>query len=347
MENKALKRYHRQILLEELGISGQQKLQKAAVLIIGAGGLGCPLLFYLGAAGIGKIGIIDGDNIAESNLHRQILFQQQDIGVNKAEKAVERLKLLNPELQLQAYPFYLSPENATDLLGEYDLVIDGSDNFPTRYLVNDTCVSLGKTLVFGSIFRFEGQVSVFNYHGGPNYRSCYPEPPKQENSPNCGDAGVIGPLPGIIGSIMANEAIKIICGFGDSLSGKLLIFNALNNDMQLFNIQPKHPQDDQPQNTKKTIVYQEIFPSELLEWEENHIPFCLIDVREAHEFEMDNIGGIHISLYELEEKIDTLAFQNRLVFCCTSGAKSRMATKIIGNKREENLFIISLLNRDK
>ncbi|MBB2150464.1 HesA/MoeB/ThiF family protein [Pedobacter gandavensis] len=367
MEKEALKRYNRQILLEELGTAGQEKLQKAAVLVIGSGGLGCPLLFYLAGAGIGKIGVVDGDTVDESNLHRQILFQQEDLGKNKALKAIERLKLLNPSLDLQAYPFHISSENAADLIQGYELIIDGSDNFPTRYLVNDTCVSLKKPLVFGSIFRFEGQVSVFNYQGGPNYRNCYPEPPAGHDIPNCAEAGVIGPLPGIIGSMMANEAIKVICGFGDCLSGKLLIFNALNYDMQLFNIQPEEHQDlksgnsdqktePQRQETehadqnskpllKKAIAYEEVYPEELLEWEANKLPFCLIDVREAHEFEMQNIGGIHISLYELGEKIDELPFQHRLVFCCTSGGKSRMATKIVGTKRTEKLFIISLLNQ--
>lgn len=356
MKNKGFNRYQRQILLEELGIEGQNKLQKSAVLVIGAGGLGCPLLFYLTGAGIGKIGIIDGDTIAESNLHRQLLFQQQDIGENKALKAVERLKLLNPGLELNAHPFHISQDNAHKWIGEYDLVIDGSDNFPTRYLVNDTCVALAKPLVFGSIFHFEGQVSVFNYQGGPNYRNCYPEPPSSKDSPNCGDSGVIGPLPGIIGSMMANEAIKIIAGFGTTLSGKLLIFNALNYDMQVFNIQTENqqtPENKEPKSEglpavpvpKKKISYEEIFPKELLEWEAQNLNFCLIDVREAHEFEAENIGGIHISLYELEERIDELPFQNRLVFCCTSGAKSRMATKIIGEKRKEELFIVSLLNR--
>ena len=349
MENEGLKRYHRQIILGELGLEGQQKLHKSSVLIIGAGGLGCPLLFYLAGAGIGKIGVMDGDTVEESNLHRQVIFQQQDIGKNKASTAVERLNLLNPTLQLQAFPFHISPENAAQYVADYDLIIDGSDNFPTRYLVNDTCVVLGKPLVFGSIFRFEGQVSVFNHQGGPNYRNCYPEAPASQDSPNCGESGVIGPLPGIIGSMMANEAIKVICGFGDGLSGKLLIFNALNNDMQLYNIQPENQvgQDKQAAkpNPKKAIVYEEIFPKELLEWEENKVEYCLIDVREAFEFEEKNIGGIHISLYDLEARIDELPFQSRLVFCCTSGAKSRMATKIVGPKRTEELFVVSLLKQ--
>lgn len=346
MENEGLKRYHRQILLEEIGLEGQQKLQKSSVLIIGAGGLGCPLLFYLAGAGIGKIGVMDGDLVEESNLHRQVIFQQQDIGKNKASTAIERLNSLNPTLQLQAFPFHISTENAVQYMTDYDLIIDGSDNFPTRYLVNDACVSLEKPLVFGSIFRFEGQVSVFNHQGGPNYRDCYPEAPAHEDSPNCAESGVIGPLPGIIGSMMANEAIKVICGFGNGLSGKLLIFNALNNDMQLYNIQSENQDRQAPEpSKKKAIVYEEIFPSEVLEWKENKVEFCLIDVREAFEFEEKNIGGIHISLYDLEERIDELPFQSRLVFCCTSGAKSRMATKIVGPKRTESLFVVSLLKQ--
>jgi adenylyltransferase/sulfurtransferase len=344
MNNQELKRYDRQILLEEMGIEGQEKLQKASVLVIGAGGLGCPLLSYLTGAGIGKIGVIDGDVVEESNLHRQVIYQQNDIGKNKAQAAAARLNLLNPGVEIQAYPHQLNTQNAVEIILDYDLVIDGSDNFPTRYLVNDCCVALKKTLVFGSIFQFEGQVSVFNYKGGPDYRLCYPEAPAAEEVPNCGESGVLGPLPGMIGSIMANEALKIICGFGTTLSGKLLILNALNYDMQIFNIQPENPEKDQPGPVKtKTAAYQEIDIRDLEEWKENAEPFLLIDVREAYEFEEHNIGGTHISLYDLKEKIDSIPFQHKLVLCCASGAKSRMAVKIINKKRKEELFIISLL----
>lgn len=364
MNNQELKRYDRQILLEEMGIEGQEKLQKASVLVVGAGGLGCPLLSYLTGAGIGKIGLIDGDVVEESNLHRQVLYAHNDIGKNKAKAAATRLSLLNPLVKLKAYPHRLNAQNALEIMLEYDLVIDGSDNFPTRYLVNDCCVSLNKPLVFGSIYKFEGQVSVFNYKGGPDYRSCYPEAPAAEEAPNCGDSGVIGPLPGIIGSIMANEVIKIICGFGLPLSGKLLILNALNYDMQIFNIQPENtalnelspnaekgkagqnPEkaSDSPEKNK-AATYREIDLSELEEWKNTATPFLLIDVREAYEFEEHNIGGRHISLYDLKDKIDSIPFQDKLVLCCASGAKSRMAVKIIGNKRKEELFIISLLNQ--
>lgn len=354
MNNQELKRYDRQILLEEMGIEGQEKLQKASVLIIGAGGLGCPLLSYLTGAGIGKIGVIDGDVVEESNLHRQVLYQHDDIGKNKAEAAAARLSLLNPLVEIRAYPHHLNTKNAIATIMDYDLVIDGSDNFPTRYLVNDCCVALNKTLVFGSIFQFEGQVSVFNYKGGPDYRRCYPEAPAAEEVPNCGDSGVLGPLPGIIGSIMANEALKIICGFGTPLSGKLLILNALNYDMQIFNIQPEKPEKDEVSQEKdnagpaktKAAAYQEIDIRELEEWKNKAEPFLLIDVREAYEFEEHNIGGTHISLYDLKDKIDSIPFHHKLVLCCASGAKSRMAVKIISNKRKEELFIISLLNKN-
>jgi molybdopterin/thiamine biosynthesis adenylyltransferase/rhodanese-related sulfurtransferase len=347
MNNQELKRYDRQILLEEMGIEGQEKIRKASVLVIGAGGLGCPLLSYLTGAGIGKIGVIDGDVVEESNLHRQVLYQQNDIGKNKAEAAAARLNLLNPLVEIQAYPYRIDAQNAVEIILGYDLVIDGSDNFPTRYLVNDCCVALNKPLVFGSIFQFEGQVSVFNYKGGPDYRFCYPEAPAAEEVPNCGESGVLGPLPGMIGSIMANEALKIICGFGASLSGKLLILNALNYDMQIFNIQPENPEKDKASQVKtKAAGYQEIDIRELEEWKEKAESFLLIDVREAYEFEEHNIGGTHISLYDLKDKIDSIPFHNKLVLCCASGAKSRMAVKIISKKRKEGLFIISLLDQN-
>ncbi|SHG38139.1 HesA/MoeB/ThiF family protein [Pedobacter caeni] len=345
MNNQELKRYDRQILLEELGLEGQEKLRNTAVLVIGAGGLGCPLLLYLAGAGVGKIGIIDGDVVEESNLHRQVLYQMNDLGKNKAQTAADKLRQLNPLIEVQAYPYHLSAENATATLSDYDLVMDGSDNFPTRYLVNDSCVTLNKPLIFGSIFKFEGQVSVFNYQGGPDYRSCYPEAPAAAEQNNCGESGVIGPLPGIIGSIMANECIKVICGFGDQLSGKLLIFNALNYDMQIFNIQPEGAKKDALHEAgTKAATYQEIGQEELQEWKDKEEPFLLIDVREAYEFEEYNIGGTHISLYDLKDKITDIPFQNKLVLCCTSGAKSRMAAKLISKTRKESLFIISLLN---
>jgi molybdopterin/thiamine biosynthesis adenylyltransferase len=233
-ERQELMRYKKQVFMPEIGYEGQQKLKKARVLVVGAGGLGCPVLQYLGAAGVGEIAVADHDVVEESNLHRQILFTMADIGRNKAEVAAERLTALNPFITITPVPQKVTEENAAPLIGAYDFVIDGSDNFATRYLVNDHCVALGKTLVYGSIFQFEGQVSVLNYEGGPNYRSLFPEPPPPEDVPNCAENGVMGPLPGMIGSLMASEALKLICGFGELLSGRLLTFNVLTGASAVY-----------------------------------------------------------------------------------------------------------------
>lgn len=326
------KRYSRQMSLGEIGIMGQQKLAQASVLVIGAGGLGCPLLMYLAGAGVGHIGIIDHDVVEESNLHRQILYHVNDLGMLKANVAASKLQLFNPDIRVVSYPFKLSPKNAS-IIEQYDLIIDGSDNFPTRYLVNDTCVKLNKTLVFGSIFQFEGQVSVFNLNGGPDYRSIYPEPPLPEDTGNCGESGVVGTLPGIIGSIMANEAIKIICGFGTVLSGQLLIFNALNNETQLFNFAARSEKKLIPTETAN-----EIDLVDLEQWRTDLCDYLLIDVREAYEFEEYNIGGINIPLYELNSHLPNLQDHQRIVFCCTMGKRSKMAIQLAKSSFTGDLF---------
>ncbi|WP_372851579.1 ThiF family adenylyltransferase [Pedobacter sp.] len=340
---KSYKRYSRQITLDEIGLKGQQKLQNANVLIIGAGGLGCPILLYLAGAGVGHIGIIDHDLIDETNLQRQILYHISDIGKHKADIAAERLRLFNPELHIDSYAFKFTSENSATLIKQYDLIIDGSDNFPTRYLVNDTCVELNKPLIFGSILQFEGQISVFNFNGGPDYRNIYPEPPRPEDTGNCGESGVIGTLPGIIGSLMANEAIKIICGFGEILSGKLLVFNALNNEMQCFKFagptikQPsKIKETDLPTNTK------EISLMELQQWKSQKKEFTLIDVRETYEFEENNIGGINIPLYELNNRLDEVSLYKRIVFCCSLGKRSKIAIQLLKNKANTELYSVIL-----
>lgn len=351
MENQEFKRYDRQIILEEIGFKGQQRLKSTSVLVVGAGGLGCPLLLYLSAAGVGKIGIIDHDVVDESNLQRQVIFNTSDLGKHKAEVAASKLSLLNPHVNLQAYPIKIDSENAEELCSLYDLVIDGSDNFPTRYLVNDTCLRLKKPLIFGSIYQFEGQVSVFNYRGGPDYRSCYPEPPLPENVPNCAEGGIIGSLAGIIGSIMANETIKVICDFGEVLSGKLLIFNAINNDMQIFNIQPEgeassglqeqHSKETDPVPKKQRSEIYKITLAELKEWEDQGEDFYLIDLREAYEFEEKNAGGTNIPLYEIKERMHEIPTERKLVLSCNSGVRSRIAAKLIDGYMTTEIFIIS------
>ncbi|MDR6781782.1 molybdopterin/thiamine biosynthesis adenylyltransferase/rhodanese-related sulfurtransferase [Pedobacter africanus] len=340
-----MKRYDRQIMLPEMGLAGQQKLLKASVLVVGAGGLGCPVLLYLAAAGVGRIGITDGDVVEESNLQRQVIYQMRDIGLPKAEVTASRLRMLNPELEIVSYPFRLTAENAAELIGRYDLVIDGSDNFPTRYLVNDTCVLLNKTLVFGSVFQFEGQVTVFNYQGSADYRSLYPEPPLADEVPNCGESGVIGTLPGIIGSMMANEAIKVICGFGEVLAGKLLTYNALNNESLLFSFSKstkkpaEEPAGTQPQKNKPTPS-SSLSLDELQQMDERDISYLLIDVREVYEYEEHNIGGMNIPLYDLSQHIPELLPYHTLVFCCSAGTRSRIALNLLKDSFRGNLYTL-------
>jgi molybdopterin/thiamine biosynthesis adenylyltransferase/rhodanese-related sulfurtransferase len=229
-------RYSRQTILPEIGLEGQLKLKAAKVLVVGAGGLGCPILQYLAAAGMGEIGIIDDDVVALSNLHRQILYSEADLGKSKATVAKTKLEFLNPHLKITAYHERLTAQNAAHIFQQYNVIIDGSDNFETRYLVNDTCLVVNKPLVFGSIYKFEGQVSVFNYGAGPNYRDLYPSAPDPGETPNCSDIGVLGVLAGLIGLYMANEAIKISCGIGQILSGTLMTIDALNNTTNYFKL---------------------------------------------------------------------------------------------------------------
>ena len=231
LSKEELLRYSRHIIIPEFGLEGQQKLKTSSVLVVGTGGLGSPLLLYLVAAGVGKIGIMDFDILDETNLQRQVLFNKDDVGKPKAEVAKEKLQKLNQHIEIIAYNEELTSDNALDIIKDYDVVADGTDNFPTRYLVNDACVLLGKTNVYASIFRFEGQVSVFNFQYqsgefGPNYRDLFPEPPPPGFVPSCAEGGVLGVLPGIIGSIQASEVIKVLTGVGDPLAGRLFLFDA-------------------------------------------------------------------------------------------------------------------------
>lgn len=334
MELPERKRYSRQIILPEMGMAGQEKLKAAKVLVIGAGGLGCPVLQYLVAAGVGTIGIVDDDTVDITNLHRQILYSADDVGKGKAETAARKLSATNPYVDLKAIPVRLDESNATEIISNYDLVIDGSDNFPTRYLANDICVELNKPLVFGSILRFEGHVSVFNYKGGPTYRCLFPE---AEEGDNCEVAGVIGILPGIIGTYMANETIKMICEIGEILSGKLLVLNALGNTNNIFSFNRSSAfpvkeiaKTDIPVAQPVTNKIEEMFFEELEEkLESGAEDLYLIDVRENYEFEEDFIGGQNIPLSELPENITTFPVDKTIVFYCTTGKRSRIAATLL------------------
>jgi sulfur-carrier protein adenylyltransferase/sulfurtransferase len=337
-------RYSRHLKLSEIGTEGQQKLKAAKVLVIGAGGLGCPVLQYLAAAGVGKIGVIDMDIVEVSNLQRQILYGVKDLGKNKALAAKERLSDLNPLINIQAYPFALNTSNALELFENYDLIIDGSDNFATRYLVNDASVIVGKPLVYGSIFKFEGQVSVFNLKNGPSYRCLFPEPPKPGEVPNCAEIGVLGVLPGVIGTLQANEALKIILGIGENLSGKLLVYNALdcqfltltiNADLTLIQktkqMRSSFSQTDYVSfcntSVKTDEPIKEITSEELAK---DYNSYKLLDVRETWEqprFKGQNI--INIPLPRLLTSTDQIPQDKPIVVVCAKGIRSKVAIQLL------------------
>jgi len=337
--------YNRHLILDEIGEEGQNKLTSAKVLVIGAGGLGCPVLQYLTAAGIGTIGIIDDDVVDQTNLQRQILYTIDDIGRSKAKVASEKLSRLNPFVFFKVYEEKLDIDNALELFSEYDIIVDGSDNFPTRYLVNDACVLTDKPLVFGSIFKFQGQVSVLNYENGPTYRCLFPSPPASGSVPNCSDIGVLGVLPGIIGSLQANEVIKMIVGIGEVLKGKLLYLDALTLQQQILSFKKNNDIEvNQLENdydffcgiTSNTL--EEITPSEL---KQNLESYQILDVRTLEEYNNFNIGGIHIPLNIVSDRSVELNNHKPIVVCCQSGVRSKKAIEIIYKQRED-LQLINL-----
>lgn len=318
--------YSRHLLLSEIGIDGQEKIKAAKVLVIGAGGLGCPILQYLTAAGVGTIGIVDGDTVDVSNLQRQILFTIDDIGKSKARCAANRLKQLNPYVKFNIINEFLDKDNAIHLFKQYDIIVDGSDNFQTRYLCNDAAVLTNKPLVFGSIFKFEGQVSVFNYNNGPTYRCLYPTPPKQGSVPSCSEIGVLGVLPGIIGSYQANEVIKIICGNGEVLSGKLLTINTLYNQNFVLDFEK-----NKDLKINKLVDYDIFCGIETLETEialsNINDEYELIDIRTDLERELHNIGGKHINESKIRNNPAILNSSKKIILYCETGNRSKQLIK--------------------
>ncbi|HXB95815.1 MAG TPA: molybdopterin-synthase adenylyltransferase MoeB [Puia sp.] len=356
-----LARYNRHIIIPGFGMEAQQKLQAAKVLVIGSGGLGSPVLLYLAAAGVGTIGIVDFDVVDDSNLQRQVLFGVDEIGKPKVEAAKRRLEALNPYIKLEIYNTHLNSGNALDIIRNYDVIADGTDNFPTRYLVNDASVLLGKPNVYASIFQFEGQVSVFNYrdangNAGPNYRDLYPTPPPPGLVPSCAEGGVLGVLPGIIGSLQALEVIKVITGVGETLSGRFYIFDALNFESRTFNIRPR---EDNPINGKNPTItglidyeqfcgmraieekpIKEITAKELYDWQVRGEKFQLIDVREPHEYDIVNIGGELIPVGTIGANGDRVDTDRKVVIHCKSGARSARAIREL----EEKFHLTNLYN---
>jgi len=341
LSEKETERFSRHLVLPEIGESGQLNLKKAKVLVIGAGGLGCPVLQYLVAAGVGIIGIADNDTVDVSNLQRQVLFSEKDLGISKAETAAKKLSEQNSLTEITAHKCYLDPSNALDIIARYDIVVDGSDNFPTRYLVSDACVILKKPLVFGSIFKFEGQVSVFNFNGGPTYRCLYPESPLPGSMPSCSEVGVLGVLPGITGCLMANEALKMIIGIGDVLSGRLLAFDALKMTFDTFSFE---------KNNSNTVItalgnyenyceenVSEITAVELKKKMTRKEEFQLIDVREQEEYDRGNLGAVLIPLSQLTNNTSKIRKDVPVIVYCQAGSRSRKAVQLLRERGFVNL----------
>jgi molybdopterin/thiamine biosynthesis adenylyltransferase/rhodanese-related sulfurtransferase len=349
LSNEEILRYSRHLIMPEVGMDGQLKLKGAKVLLIGTGGLGAPLGLYLTAAGVGKIGLVDFDVVDFTNLQRQVTFGTTDIGRKKTEAARDRLCNLNPDIEIVTYETMLTSENALEIFQDYDVVVDGTDNFPTRYLVNDACIILGKPNVYGSIFRFEGQVTVFGMPGGPCYRCLYPEPPPPGLVPSCAEGGVLGVLPGIIGSLQAMETIKLLLGTGDSLAGRLLLFDALALKFRELKLRknPDCPVCGANPTITKLIDYfefcgvrgeeapdvdlhvPEITPRDLKQRLDNGDDLFILDVREPHEYQICNLNGHLIPLGELPRRAHELDSSREIVAHCRSGKRSAEAVDFL------------------
>ena len=362
LSNSEILRYSRHLLIPEVGLEGQRKLKAASVLIVGTGGLGSPIALYLAAAGVGHIGLVDYDVVDFSNLQRQVIHGTSNINQPKVESARQRILDLNPSIQVDIYNEPFTSENAMEIAKDYEIIVDGTDNFPTRYLINDLCVLTGKTNVYGSIFRFEGQVSVFKADEGPCYRCLFPEPPPPGSVPSCAEGGVFGVLPGTIGTIQATETIKIILGIGEPLIGKLLLYNALDMTFDFVKLRKnpnckvcgEHPEvthlidyeefcglpgHDHPQDD--TLDDWQITPQELQQKLNAGEDILLLDVREPHELEISHLDGeTLIPLGELASRLSELDSTKEIVVFCKNGVRSMQALALLqsaGFRKAKNL----------
>jgi sulfur-carrier protein adenylyltransferase/sulfurtransferase len=351
--------YARHFALPDFGEAAQLKLKNSRVLVVGAGGLGCPILQYLVAAGVGNIGIVDGDKVDASNLHRQILYNIDDIGKSKAQTAAKKLRKLNPYIAITVYETFLNRSNALEIIKNYDLVADGTDNFPTRYLVNDACVLLGKINVFGAVFRFEGQVAVFNAldkngQRSVNYRDLFPTPPVAGSVPDCAEGGVLGVLPGIIGALQANEVIKILTGLGEPLIGRLLVFDALTLQNRSLKISknPETPLISELIDYELFCGIKEKNTADILNLEDfeqlkaKNEDFQLIDVREPREYAKRNMGGELIPLHSLKANLHRISKDKKIIVHCETGARSAKAVEILVENGFMNVFNLIIHEAD-
>ncbi|GAB3231396.1 molybdopterin-synthase adenylyltransferase MoeB [Hymenobacter seoulensis] len=341
--------YRRHLQLPEIGEAGQLRLKNARVLVVGAGGLGCPILQYLAAAGVGTLGIADADKVEASNLQRQILYGPADLGHAKGTAAARAIHRLNPLVHTEVHNCRVTLGNVRDLVSKYDLVVDGSDNFPTRYLLNDACVSYDKPLVSGAIYKFEGQVSVFNYKGGPTYRCLFPQSPSSSEAPNCDATGVLGVLPGLVGTVQATEALKVILGIGEVLSGRLWLLDALSFETRTLRFARQPAQALLNLDTAPVSDYADlcgvsirsISVTELHTLLESGQPPFLLDVREPHEFAASHLpGATLLPLGSLEKGVPALPKQHPVVVYCRSGRRSAKAIEQL----QTNFGLTNLLN---
>ncbi len=358
LSNDEIARYSRHLIMPEVALDGQRKLKAAKVLTVGTGGLGSPLALYLAAAGVGTLGIVDFDVVDESNLQRQILHGTSDVGRPKVESARDKIKDINPNVEVVVHEEALTSENALEIFADYDVIVDGTDNFPTRYLVNDACVLLGKPNVYGSIFRFEGQASVFYAEEGPCYRCLYPEPPPPGLVPSCAEGGVLGILPGAIGTIQATETAKLILGIGEPLIGRLLLYDALGMSFREMKLRkdPNCPICGENPTVTELIDYQEFcgIPQASAAEQANGIPeltvqdlkakldngeeINVLDVREPHEYEVANIGVRLIPLGELPQRLAELDQGEPFAIHCKTGGRSAKAVKLLQDAGFQNVY---------
>ncbi|MFB3906693.1 MAG: molybdopterin-synthase adenylyltransferase MoeB [Acidobacteriota bacterium] len=348
LSHDELRRYSRHLIMPEVGLEGQKRLKAASVLCIGAGGLGSPLALYLGAVGVGRLGLVDFDVVEFSNLQRQIIHSTEDVGRSKLGSAEEKIRSINPHVELQLHETRLTSENALEILADYDIVADGTDNFPTRYLVNDACVMTGKPNVYGSIFRFEGQASVFALPDGPCYRCLYPEPPPPGLVPSCAEGGVLGILPGLVGLIQATEVIKLILGKGESLAGRLLLIDALGMKFRELKLRknPECPVCGTHPSVRKLIDYEqfcgieperppmsdkpEITATQLKRELDSGKPIFILDVRNPNEYQIARIPGAHLlPLQQLPARLQELDPSQDIVVHCRTGVRSAKAIEIM------------------
>ncbi len=337
------KRYLRHLTLPQIGEVGQALLKESKVLVIGAGGLGCASLPYLVAAGVGKITIVDYDQVSHSNLHRQVLFNGQDLGKNKAKVAADKLLIQNPNVEIIAVDTRIDENNTLQLIAEHDVVLDGTDNFTSRYLINDACVIAKKPLVHASIYQFEGQLSVFNYQEGPNYRDLFPTPPNAHEIPNCSEAGVIGVLPGIMGNLQALECIKIITKTGDVSSGKLITFDTLSMSFNSLSFKAdaknKNISELTPIEINCAIDMKSINYATLKQWQDEQSNFSLIDVREDYEHQAFNIGGKNFPLSQIDAWKGAISeLQEPIVIYCQKGIRSQAAIQYLEQSHQKQFI---------